>query len=186
VRRLAFLIAPLLFAAAPARAAEWVVDPALSHLQFSGLQTGVAFQGSFGIWKAEISFDPAHPEAGRARVTIDLASAATGDLQRDGALPDADWFDTAAFPRAEFVVDHFVAKGGGEYEAPGRLTIRGIARDVLLPFTLGITGDRAAAKGHLTLVRTDFGVGQGVWSTGDWVALEVGVDVDLVATRVGG
>jgi hypothetical protein len=33
--------------------------------------------------------------------------------------------------------------------------------------------DEARATGHLDLVRTDFGVGQGPWTSGQWVALEV-------------
>jgi len=72
------------------------------------------------------------------------------------------------------------------YEAAGRLTIRGVAKDVVLPFTLAIAGDSATAKGHLNLVRTAFGVGQGPWTSGEWVALEVGVDFDLVAMKAGG
>jgi polyisoprenoid-binding protein YceI len=184
--RYAFLLALPLLAALPAQAADWQVDPAKSHLGFSGIQTGVKFQGSFGKWQAEISFDPTHPEAGHAKVTIDLASARTGDTQRDTALPQPEWFDTASHPQASFEADHFIAKGGDAYEAPGKLTIRGTAKDVVLPFTLAISGDQATAKGHLSLVRSDFGIGQGPWSTGQWVALEAGVDVDLTATRIGG
>ena len=56
----------------------------------------------------------------------------------------------------------------------------------MLPLHLAsISGDQAAAKGYLTLMRSDFGIGQGPWSSGQWVALEVGVDVDLVATKSG-
>jgi polyisoprenoid-binding protein YceI len=179
------LLALPLLAALPAEAATWAVDPAKSRLGFSGLQNGAAFQGSFGKWTAEIAFDPDHPEAGHAKVTIDLASAKTGDPQRDGALPDTDWFDVKQFPAASFEATGFAAKGGDRYEARGKLTIRGIGKDVVLPFTLDIAGDQAHAKGHLTLVRTGFGVGQGVWATADWVALEVGVDVDLTAMKSG-
>jgi polyisoprenoid-binding protein YceI len=186
MKPIALLFALPLLAASPALAADWAVDPAKSHLGFSGVQNGAPFQGSFGTWHAEIAFDPAHPEAGHAKVTIDLASARTGDVQRDSALPQPEWFGTATAPQASFEAARFLAKGGDAYEAPGKLTIRGIGKDVVLPFTLAIEGDRATAKGHLTLVRTDFGIGQGVWSTAEWVALEVGVDVDLVATRVGG
>ena len=175
-----------LLVALPAHAADWKTDSTKSHLGFSGTQTGVPFKGSFGAWQAEISFDPAHPEAGHAKVTIDLASARTGDTQRDTALPQPEWFDTATHPQASFEADHFVAKGGDAYEAPGKLTIRGTTKDVVLPFTLAITGDQAVVKGHLGLVRSDFGIGQGPWSSGQWVALEVGVDVDLTATRIGG
>ena len=179
------IVLPLLLAASPALAADWTVDPAKSHLGFSGVQNGAPFQGSFGKWSAQIAFDPAHPEAGHAKVTIDLASAKTGDTQRDSALPQAEWFDVKAFPEATFEATGFVAKGGDAYEAPGTVTIRGIGKDVVLPFTLAIDGDKATAKGHLSLVRTGFGVGQGVWATGEWVALDVGVDVDLTATKAG-
>jgi polyisoprenoid-binding protein YceI len=118
-------------------------------------------------------------------VTIDRASARTGDTQRDSALPQAEWFDVKHSPQATFEATGFISKGGDVYEAPGKLTIRGMAKDVVLPFTLAVTGDKAAAKGHLSLVRTGFGVGQGVWATGEWVGLDVGVDVDLIANKSG-
>ena len=179
------LLAVLSLLAPPALASDWTVDVPKSRLGFSGVQNGAPFQGSFGKWSAEIAFDPAHPAAGHAKVTIDLASATTGDTQRDSALPQAEWFDVKGFPQATFESTGFVAKGGDAYEAPGTLTIRGIGKAVVLPFTLAVSDDKARAKGHVSLVRTGFGVGQGVWATGDWVALEVGVDVDLVATKSG-
>lgn len=182
-RRLALLLA-LHVCAAPALATEWRVDPKASTLGFSGVQVGAPFSGRFERFEATISFDPAHPEAGRASVLVDLASARTGDVQRDEALPQKDWFDAKSASQARFEATRFVAKGDGAYEAVGTLTIRGAARDVTLPFRLSVDGARARATGHTSLVRTDFGVGQGPWASGQWVAIEVGVDVDLVATAM--
>jgi polyisoprenoid-binding protein YceI len=179
------LLSALVFAT-PAIAADWTVQADKSHLGFSGTQTGAPFKGSFGKWMAEIAFDPAHPETGHAKVTIDLASAHTGDTQRDTALPQSDWFDVKHFPQATFEATGFTPKGGDAYEAAGKLTIRGVTKDVVLPFTLAVAGDGATAKGHLGLARTAFGVGQGPWTSGEWVALEVGVDFDLVAVKGGG
>lgn len=176
----------LLLATLPAQAAEWSVQNAKSHLGFSGTQTGVPFQGSFGKWTAAISFDPAHPETGHVTVVVDMASAQTGDTQRDTALPQPEWFDAQKFPQARFEATRFVAKGGNAYEAPGKLTIRDVSEDLVLPFTLTTTGDQAEARGHITLMRVGFGVGQGPWAAGDNVALEVGVDIDIVATKSGG
>jgi polyisoprenoid-binding protein YceI len=174
-----------LSAASPAQAANWTVDPAKSHLNFSGVQTGAPFQGRFDKWTAEIMFDPAHPEAAYVKVTIDLASARTGDTQRDTALPQPDWFDVKDFPQATFEATGFVAHGGDAFETPGKLTIRDMSKVIVLPFTLAVTGNSANAKGHITLMRTNFGVGQGEWSSNEWVAFEVGVDFDLVATKTG-
>lgn len=179
------LVTALLAAPICAEAAPWTVDAARSRIGFSGVQVGVPFQGRFTRFSARIDFDPAAPEAGRAVVDIDLASAETGDAQRDTSLPQAEWFDTRANPQARFEATRFAAKGGEAYEAIGTLTIRGIRRDAVLPFRLTRAGGTARAVGHLDLVRTQFGVGQGPWASGQWVALEVGVDVDLVATPAG-
>src|ERR1700712_2972128 len=93
--------------AANAQASNWIVDPAKSHLGFSGTQTGAKFNGSFKHFNAQIAFDPAHPETGHALVTVDIASAVTGDTQRDEAIPGADWFGTKDFPKAVFEAKSF-------------------------------------------------------------------------------
>ncbi len=173
----------LLLAPAAAQAAAWQADPAKSTIGFSGTQSGTPFKGHFKTFTAKIEFDPAHPDQGHADIVIDLASAASGDKQRDTALPQSDWFNTAAFPQAHFVATRFDAKGGAAYEAVGTLTIRGITKPVTLPFTLTIDGATAHAAGHVQLIRTDFGVGQGEWASDQYVALQVGVDVDLTATK---
>ncbi|TWB47316.1 YceI family protein [Nitrospirillum viridazoti] len=171
-----------LLLAGPASAAGWTVDTAHSKLGFTGSQSGTAFSGQFTRWDATIDFDPANPATGHATVTIDMASAKTGDVQKDQSLPEADWFSTKAFPKAVFEATTFRAKGGNQYEAVGTLTIRGIKKDVTLPFTLDVAGSKAHAVGKLDLVRTDYGVGQGAWGDGKMVALAVSVTVDLNAT----
>jgi polyisoprenoid-binding protein YceI len=168
-----------------ARAATWKLDPARSTLGFSAEQTGAKFRGRFSSYSAAIDFDPAHPEKAHIVVVIDPASAATGDRQRDTALPEDDWFAVRKFPKARFEATSVRRKGPNAYEALGALTLRGVTRQVTLPFTLEITGASARARGHLDLTRTAFGVGQGSWASGQWVGLTVGVDVDVTATRVG-
>lgn len=172
-----------LFGGVGAEAAGWAVDPAHSALGFVGTQAGTAFKGHFSKWDAQIDFDPANPAGGHALVTIDMASATTGDAQKDEALPQSDWFSVKAFPKAVFEARSFRAKGGDAYEAVGTLTIRGVVKDVVLPFTLDVAGGKAHAQGKLDLVRTDYGVGQGSWSTGQMVALAVSVTVDLTAAQ---
>ncbi|GJE14157.1 MULTISPECIES: YceI family protein [Methylobacterium] len=176
------LLGALPGAALPASAAEWTVDPAKSAIRFSGVQVGVPFTGRFERFEAAVEFDPAKPEAGHATVLVDLASARTGDVQRDEALPQKDWFDVKGSSTARFEATRFVDKGQGDYAATGTLTIRGTSRPVTLPFHLAVEGGAAHATGRVGLVRTEFGVGQGAWASGQWVALDVGVEVDLVAT----
>lgn len=170
--------------AAPASAADsWIIDPARSRLGFRGTQMGAPFEGEFRRFTAEIVFDPDRPDSGHVLAVVDTGSAHTGDSQKDTALPQADWFDVGAFPEARFEAGSFRRTGPDSYEAIGSLTIRGMQRPVALPFTLADEGDATRATGRVQLIRTEFGVGQGQFATGDWVALEVDVTVDLVARR---
>lgn len=182
MRSLLFVCACLLWSGA-AHAAEWTIDPAKSRLGFVGKQGGSPFEGRFTRWSGKIDFDPANPAAGKAVIDIDMASAATGDRQKDDSLPQGEWFDVKGFPQARFEAASFRAKGGNSFEAVGALSIRGIRKEVVLPFTLDINGPTAQAKGRLEMIRTDYGIGQGPWKSGETVALEVAVVVDLTASR---
>jgi polyisoprenoid-binding protein YceI len=179
---LSVVLAPL-FLAGAAHATEWTVDPAASWLGFTGTMAGAAFEGRFSHWDARITFDPAQAEVGHAVVSIDTASAVTGDRQRDQALPQGDWFDAKAFPKAIFEAQSFRWKGANSYEAIGTLTIRNVKKDVVMPLTIEVSDDNLHAKGRLDLVRTDYGVGQGAWSSSQWVALEVAAAFDVTAVR---
>jgi polyisoprenoid-binding protein YceI len=180
-RTLALLVSAALFVGAPASAADWAVNTARSQVGFSGTQTGTPFKGRFDRFSASINFDPAHPEAARIVAVIDLATAKTGDPQRDSALPTADWLDAAHARTARFQTTSVRRTGPDTYLAQGQLTLRGQTRPVTLPFNLRVVGKTAHAVGHARLIRTAFGVGQGQWASGQWVALEVGVDIDITA-----
>lgn len=172
-------------AAAPAAedAAGWKVDKSKSTLGFTATQTGNAFKGRFEDFDATIIFDPADLPGSSIKASVSTASAKTGDRQRDDALPGGDWFAAKDFPTAAFASSEIVATGEGRFEARGALTIRDMTRDVALPFTVAIDGSRAIADGALSLVRTDFGVGRGEFATGQWVGLEVSIEVHIEADR---
>lgn len=175
--------APRAEAAAPAAAPAWTVDKAASKIRFKSSFAGTAFEGGFSRWDAKINFDPKNLAGSKAVVTIDLASVATGDADRDQTLPTADWFNTAKFPRATFTTTGFRALGGNRYQANGTLTLKGTSRPVTLPFTLAIQDDTARVTGQATLNRSQFKVGQGQFAGADTVPFEVTVPIVLVAKR---
>ncbi|MBV8683737.1 MAG: YceI family protein [Caulobacteraceae bacterium] len=175
----ALLVAAPAFAAAPA----WTVNKPASKLGFTGAMSGQSFNGAFRRWDARIQFDPKALNQSSVVAVIETGSAVTGDQTRDEALPTADWFSVAAFPRATFQANQFKDLGGGRYQAIGTLTIRNVKRPVILPFQLTINGNQATMHGSLTIDRRAFGVGQGQFSTGDTVATNVRIDVAIAATR---
>ena len=169
--------------AAVAAPAAWAVDKAASKLGFNSSFSGMAFSGTFRRWDAQIAFDPKALAASSATVSIEPASVATGDPDRDDALPTSDWFDVAHFPRATFTTKSFKSLGANRYQADGVLTLRGVSRPVSVPFTLTIAGDVATMSGQVPIDRSAFGVGQGQWKSAETVPLPVTVTIAITARR---
>lgn len=168
---------------APAVASRWRVDSAASEIGFATSYSGTPVSGSFASWTADIRFAPDALDTSSVRVSIDLASLKTASSDAASMLPDADWFSTAAFPRAIFIADRFRALGGDRYEASGRLTLRGQSHPQTLRFSLRIRGNVATVSGTTAIDRTRFGVGQGEWGSTAALAADVPVTVRLTATR---
>ncbi len=179
----ALVLALLLLTAAPAPAFDWKVDPARSAIGFSSDWNGATVKGRFAKWAASIRFDPAKLADARIDVTIDLASAVTGDQTVDGSLPGADWLAVKTVPTARFTSSSVKAAGPGRYVAVGTLTLRGKAVPVTLPFNLTITGNTAAMGGTVTLDRRHFGIGMESDAAGRYVAFPVPVTIAVAATR---
>jgi polyisoprenoid-binding protein YceI len=177
---LAIALATPALAAPPA---TWAVDKAHSRLAFSSAVSGKAFTGVFRDWTAQIHFDPKDLPHSDVVATINVASAVTGDQDRDTLLPDEDWFWTSRFSRAQFTARAFRAAGPGRYVAAGTLSLRGVQKPVILPFSLTIDGAVARMTGEANVDRIAFGVGQGEWQATDTVPAQVLVHVDLTARR---
>jgi polyisoprenoid-binding protein YceI len=170
--------------AAPSFAAQWKVDAGKSHLGFTVQWSNEPFSAAFKSWKADISFDPADLAHAHADVTVDLASEVSDEPDFDDGLKGALGFQVSQFPVAHFATAGFTHKAGDDYIATGRLSIRGVTRDVTLPFTLTLDDARAHMTGSAEIIRTDFGVGAGMWSAPSPVAHKVTVTIDLFATRM--
>jgi polyisoprenoid-binding protein YceI len=167
-------------AAFPAEAKIWKIDYATSKLSFTGTQAGKPFTGHFGSFIAQVDFDPDNPKSSHIEVTIDMSSAKTGDRQRDTALPNKDWFETANYPQATFTSSSISRISETHFVARGKLAIKNTIQDVTLPFILASDRDGKRAKGELVLDRTKFNVGLGEWLSEEWVAHKVTVSVDLM------
>ncbi len=164
---------------------RWAMDVAQSKLTFSAQQGSDIFNGGFKDFTAEIIFDPDDLEHSRIAATIAMASAFAGSNDRDQALPGATWFDVKSFPQAQFVTKTIRKTGAQDYMAQATLTIRGISKDVQLPFSLtpGADPGQMRAVGAVVISRHDFGVGQGEFANDSWIKYEVKVGIDILAVK---
>jgi cytochrome b561/polyisoprenoid-binding protein YceI len=162
--------------------ADWTVASG-GRLGFTARWNGEAVDGRFDRWRAAIRFSPDELAKSAIRVTVDLASADTGDGQRDDSLKSSDFFDVGAHPSAVFTARDIRHLGGDKYEARGTLDLRGASKPATLRFTLRIDGDRACVAGTARIDRTAFGVGQGEWAATDAIAAGVDIAFSFNATR---
>lgn len=162
--------------------ADWTIMPG-GRLGFTARWNGEAVNGSFSRWRAAIRFSPDELARSTIRVTVDLASADTGDGQRDDSLKSSDFFNVPAQPNAVFGARDIRHLGGDRYEARGTLDLRGVSKPATIRFTLHIDGDRARVAGTARIDRTSFGVGQGEWAATDAIAAGVDIAFSFTATR---
>jgi len=152
-----------------------------SAITFSYQQMGVAMDGKFGAFTAQLNFDPANPTAAQATVDVDLASIDTGSAEGNEEVAGKPWFNTPAFPTARFMASSVKALGDNRYEAAGPLTIKGKTQDIVVPATFTAQGKTGVFEGSFTLRRADFAIGEGPWAAFDVVANEVQIQFRITA-----
>jgi len=180
-----FAIALMLAAALPlaAQAAEFnQVQADKSAINFVYQQMGVKLDGKFRKFAARLNFDPAKPTEAKATFDVDLASVDTGAPEGDDEVAGKPWFNTKAFPTAQFVSGPVKALGGNRYEVAGKLTIKGKTQDVVVPATFTAQGNTGVFDGTFTIRRADFSIGEGAWAKFDIVANDVQIKFRITAT----
>lgn len=182
MKKLLPLIAGLLLVASAYGQQKLV--PAQSEIVFVSKQMGVPVEGRFTKFDAQIAFDPKKPEAGKTSFTIDLTSASLGSAETETELKAPGWFNSAKVPQAGFVSTGMKSLGGGKFEIAGKLSIKGVTRDVVVPATLTQAGANTTAAGSFTIKRIDFKIGEGEWNDVSIVANDVLVKFKLALTGV--
>ena len=113
--------------------AEWFFEPGHTAAEFCARHMMVTHvRGHFKNVQGTLEFDPQNPRESRVQVRIDAKSLWTGEPDRDAHLRSADFLDVEHHPEITFTGDKVELVGDHDYILLGRLTIRGISRDVSL------------------------------------------------------
>lgn len=160
----------------------WNVDPLHTDISFTIPHLVVSkVRGRFTQFDGKIIADGKKPENSSVNFTIKVDSIDTGNAQRDGHLKGPDFFDAAKYPEITFKSTR-VSKRKNGYAATGILTIHGVGKQVVLPFTASgpVKGpDGALHAGVETTVqinRQNYGL---TWSKAVEGTSMVGDNVDI-------
>ena len=182
---LGLLLAVIAIAGSALAADEYKIDPNHSSVNFSVTHMMVStVNGRFNTFEGKILYDDKDVTKSSVNVTIKTASVNTDNTSRDTDLRSAGFFDADKFPEITFQ-SKSVEKKGSDYVAHGTLTIKGVAKDVDLPFQLkgpvdaGKMGKVMGAHASLTVNRQDFGVSKGGGMVGNEVKIDLNVEAHL-------
>ena len=144
-------------------------------------QMNVGMDGHFKKFSTQLAFDPANAANAKVSLDVDLASIDTGTADGNTEVAGKPWFNTKAFPTAQFVSTGVKAVGGNRYDVTGKLTIKGKTQDIVVPATFTPQGNSGVFDGSFTIRRGDFAIGEGAWAKFDIVANDIQIKFRITA-----
>lgn len=115
--------------------------------------------GTFKEISGAVNFDAANLETSKLNLKIKVESINTGNGLQNKHAKGEDWFNAEKYPEIEFTSSKIVKTDEG-YKAIGKLEIRGITKEVSVPFTFSKKGSKATMIGKFSVNRKDFGIGK--------------------------
>jgi polyisoprenoid-binding protein YceI len=158
------------------------VDLQRSSIRVTARQMNVPFEGQFRLASANLVWDERKPEASKATIDVDLSSFDLGDPSFNDEARSKSFLDAARNPRATFATTGIRSVAAGRYEATGKLAIKGVAREVTVPFTVRNDSGRRVFETSFPLKRLDYSIGEGEWSDTKTLANETTIHVRLVTS----
>jgi polyisoprenoid-binding protein YceI len=182
---LAFLVTcPL---AANAQVETYKIDPIHSFPHFGVDHFGVStIWGRFEKMNGSFTIDRA-AKKGAVDLSIETVTVTTGDgdkgsraRSRDEHLRQADFFNTAEFPRMTYKSTNVKFSGDNPSDVEGQLTLLGVTKPVTLKIDRWVCKDHPMSKKPMcggdasgSFKRTDFGMKFGVPAIGDEIRLKI-------------
>lgn len=187
--------AAVLLIAAPALAAEtgvttdaskveagtYDVEPNHTQVLFSVNHMGfTTYTGQFTKASGTLVLDPAHPDASKLDVSVDVGSVTTPSEKLTGELKSDAWLDAGKFPAITFKSTKVMKTGADSAKVTGDLTMHGVTKTETLNVKFNGAGANPLNKKYTTgfevsgkIKRSDFGVKTYVPLIGDEVTLTI-------------
>jgi polyisoprenoid-binding protein YceI len=163
------------------------IDPVHTWVGFTIAHFFTKVPGYFSKVKGTIVVDRDHLENSTVEAVIEVASITTNTKMRDDDLRSTNFFAAAQFPSMTFKSESWKSTGDNTYAVTGMLTMKNIAKEVVLKVTsLGFgPGMKGAAisgwEASLTLDRRDFDIAADQGLIGNNVDVLINVEADLKA-----
>ncbi len=149
-----------------AQPAAYKVDPAHSSIVFNVRHLVSQVEGRFRDFEGTINYDAKNLKNSSVEFSVKADSIFTDNEKRDAHLKNDDFFAVDKYPTLSFKSKRVVPRGDNKFEVLGTMTIRGVAKEVMVPVQLlgvgpGFQGEVAGFRSDFTINRKDYGI---IWN----------------------
>jgi polyisoprenoid-binding protein YceI len=135
-------------------------------------------EGTMAGLKGDIKFSKNKLGKSSFKATASPETIQTGIKLRDKHLKKADYFDVGKYPTIQ-ITSKEITKSKEGFESRSTITLKGLTKDLIIPFTFSQTNDKAEFKGSFSLNRLDFGLGEKSLILSETVEIEIWVGGSL-------
>ncbi len=175
------------FIAAPALAADYVIDTQGSHasINFKIQHLGYSWlTGRFNQFSGDFSYDPDNVADSEINVTVKTDSVDSNHAERDKHLRGSDFLTVSEYPQATFVSTSIknIEDGGEEFDVVGNLTLHGVTKEITIEVDkVGEGKDpwggyRVGFAGETEIRLKDFGIDYNLGPASEVVELELHIE----------
>jgi polyisoprenoid-binding protein YceI len=178
-----------------APAGDYHLDPAHARLMFRVNHLGFSnYTAFFRDFDAQLTFDPADPQAMALQASVDPASVETlfpdPGFDFNAVIAGPQFLDAAQFPEMRFDSTKITLTAPDRAALSGLLTLHGVTRPVTLRVTfnggygghpMDPGGARVGFSATGTLFRSDFGIGFGIPEPGSSLGVSDAVEIVIEA-----
>ncbi|HLD76505.1 MAG TPA: YceI family protein [Rickettsiales bacterium] len=163
-------------------AKTWKIVENESKIEFVATQNNSKITGSFKKFAGKIIFDKNNLANSNVDLNIDISSLETSLDEARETLKTKDWFDLTNFKNANFKTTKFQKISDKEFQADAKLTIKGIAANIVIYFSFDeYNKNRAKASGRAIIKRYDYNIGAKNLQNAHGVANDVVINFTLSA-----
>lgn len=157
---------------------NWSIQPE-SKVTFKIKNAGFNVNGSLGGLNANIKFSPDQLANSKIEASVEVKSIDTGVNARDKHLKKEDYFHVEKYPKIEMVSQRIAPSKSGDFIAYFKISIKGVTKDIKVPFKYQLENGLARFNANFTLNRLDYGVGGKSFI----LANNVKIRLDIIAKR---
>jgi polyisoprenoid-binding protein YceI len=136
------------------------VNSPRAEIKFSIVNAGFDVDGTIAIRNVEMKFDPENLLASFIHASADPSSIETGIEIRDKHLKRSDYFHATKYPEISIRSKSFKKTGRHKFTGQFDLTIKGITKTVVIPFTMKKENGKMKYEAIFEINRLEYGIGE--------------------------